>query len=238
MLIFVKTPESNIITFLVEDNTTISNIKALIKDKEGIPMKHQRLIFNDLQLEDGYTISDYNIQKETTITLMLGLRGGMPKKGAKTTKQQKVVEMKARLAYMASQQRQHQHPTLELVFNRVQGNSFIDTAIEDMIIEKLQGVKGIIDNISRVARIPKEVNKIFVSEIVSLEEQKDRLNNSIALLQETFELNFVDRYFENSSFDTKPFHEAINMRLHHLEQEEEIERRVAERRQQEQQMQD
>ena len=75
MQIFVKFGGKTI-TLNVEANTTISNIKALIKDKEGIPKNNQRLIFNDQQLEDGYTLEDYNIQNETTITLMLAIKGG------------------------------------------------------------------------------------------------------------------------------------------------------------------
>ena len=76
MLVFVKTPEPKIITFLVGNTFTISNIKALIKDKEGIPTNQQRLLFMDMQLEGGYTISDYNIQQNSTLTLTMRIKGG------------------------------------------------------------------------------------------------------------------------------------------------------------------
>ena len=76
MQIFIKTLSGKTMTLEVDKTDSVESVKRKIEEKEGIEVGQQRLVFGGKQLEDNYTLGDYNIENDSNIHLVLRLRGG------------------------------------------------------------------------------------------------------------------------------------------------------------------
>ena len=162
--IFVKTPEGKTITLIVEADTTIDTLKAIIKNTEGIPNKQQRLIFRDRQLEDGHTISDYDIQKESVLDFVLTLRGGMPKRGrqpqvASVSKEEEIEGLTAAIELQHISLRSNTTPLVGEILQKVErlGHLSADTAMAQLSM----------DDLARLVTISASKNKSYKYEAIA-----------------------------------------------------------------------
>lgn len=76
MQVFIKTLTGRTITIIVEETDSIKTVKQKVKDKDGVPVDEQRLLYGGSELQDKNTLADYCIQSEATIHLVLRLPGG------------------------------------------------------------------------------------------------------------------------------------------------------------------
>ena len=199
-------------TLVVKATFTVENIKALLQDTESIPADQQRLIFAGKQLEDGATLSDCQIQPNSTLHLLKRLRGGAPKGVRKVSKAEKSHTLRARVQYQVQNTSQ---ATTNLV-NQVTAPGYIQQAVGAMNLQEIQQVSDAINAMTRNDQLINALPGYLLPHLNQLQAQRDEIDRSITALTSAVTYAFSEEYYQNNGYQTDRFYELVELSLIHI----------------------
>ena len=218
MQIFVKNLQKRDVTFIVQPSMNIATLRVMVFEDARVPLPEGvsgpgdlRLLFGGKQLEDDKKILDYNITKESTLHLVQRVRGGAPKGVRKVTKQEKLHKVRAAAQYSVTQYQLHQG--MDQVCQQIAQGAYINATLASLNLQQLEALNNDCKDITRNDRVGPAIITHLVPQVAQLEMEKERINNSIQALKDSFEIAMVENYFQANAMDTEPFYEALEIRL-------------------------
>ena len=224
--IFVKTPEGKTITLDVEASHTIYTPKAILKNMLGIPKNQQRLLFMDMQLEDGYTLSDYNIQKESMLNPVLRFHGGVkssnPVKLNKKTMKMAIMQMELHQMKNNLDKATHQDiMKVKDIIQRLSTNpeeSHMRNYIEKLDINTIMSIHTFMkeNDITHTDRIVKEVCPILIPEYGAVTKLLEECKIAKEAIVKAVEMAFTNEYHSGKQIIKDDFMKQIEARVNFL----------------------
>jgi ubiquitin len=189
----------------VKDSDTIGNLKGKIQDIDGIPSNLQRLIFASTELEDGRTISDYNIQKNDIIHLMLRLSGGGKRAASNTPKKQtseEKIEVKNdefNLTWLQLSQSENNAIVAESMQNMnalkaVLSPDVIANILQRMTVQALRNLHLSTNSHQESTRLKSLMKQVFAENFKASEDAKKAMDLNLQAMEQLVEIAFLNNY--------------------------------------------
>ena len=173
------------------------------------PVTDFRLVFAGQQMENDGTLSDYNIQRESTIHLLLRLRGGMgPKASQKLKKEEKLHVLRSKAQYSTTQNRLQEG--CQQYCTQMLDQTFIETRVKAMTRSELENMLEAMNNTNRVEQLISAIMPHVCPAVTVLEAEKQKLEDTLVALRNSFEVGLAQAYYQTSGYKTDPLWQLVD----------------------------